>query len=89
MTHSEYCQWVAFLNMEDFRVSRMEFYLARIAFVLLKANGDKKTKWKDMFLDDPYDPKQDKEPSQDELWSKMNAWLGTFERAGKVKREAR
>lgn len=69
-------QWVAFLNMEDWRTNRLEFYLARLCFITLKANSDKKTnvKWEDMFLEDPYNPKKAKKPDAQELWTKMEAW---------------
>lgn len=73
ITYREYAEWLAFLNMEDWRSTRQEVYLARIAHILLMVNGDKKTKFADLFLDDPYHPKK-KESNQQELWHKLNAW---------------
>lgn len=87
MTHKEFTKWVAFLNMEDWRVSRTEFYLARLCYITLKANGDKKTKWDEMFLDDPYNPKKKEAPGLQELWTKMEAWRAMHNGAEKRNRD--
>lgn len=73
ITYKEYAEWLAFLNMEDWRSTRQEVYLARLSHILLRVNGDKKTEFADLFLDDPYHPKEKKDKTA-ELWHKLNSW---------------
>ena len=80
ITYNEYADWIAFLNMEDWKTTRLEFYLAQLCHITMRVNGNKKSKLKDFLLEDPYNPKK-KEAQTTDLWHKLNTWVSRHNKA--------